>query len=738
MTEKEHQIVYCPVCNFSYRVPKALLGRDLPCKQCGAVFPLAPVKGADEKEHPCEPAEAQGIDCNDGTLLIGKLAVKYMFASREQVMEVVLEQAKMVKEGQSVPLGQLLLHRGVINENQLNFLLSVQSLIQTRQADLRFGRLAVENQFATQDDVNHALEQQKRIFKKKKVVVSIGELLVRSGTMTPQQRDSILRRQEALHQEQVEGESEAVAPPRVSREGPPFRLEVSEDRLTALLVPREDEGLPPIPVTLADVKAFLRSHGIVHGIIEDFLIQRYLESQFGEGKHLLVAQGTPPEEAGERGIRFYFDRPQPGDDTKGSEGRPDFSRVKRGDVLAEYFPEEGEVGMDVFGNPIPPPMPESPPFRAGPGVSLSREALKVIAEVDGRPVIQADGCISVLPLLEIDGDVDIKRGNIEFEGDIRVSGSVQNGLQVKGVKIFAGEILRAEIESQEDVVVSGGIIGTRMKAGGLVSSTFVRDAQIEAGGDVVIEKEIIDSRIETSGSLSIPEGVVFSSMISAKKGIRAGQIGSEKTKPCTLIVGEDMRIRKAIESLREELAAKEEKIREIRLRLEKIKKESDKAQEELGNLAQEQDRDRMTLKQLQEKMQEPEAAGDEEQRLRIEATMKALQERIEGREKDLEGLFEEQDRLSGEKSDLEKKAVPVEEEIRGIQDKIAELNARRQAEKGVPEVRVTGSIFRDTTVKGINASLTLPDRHENVLIKEVKTRGVGDKIEWKIRLTRPI
>ena len=187
--------------------------------------------------------------------------------------------------------------------------------------------------------------------------------------------------------------------------------------------------------------------------------------------------------------------------------------------------------------------------------------MKLYANVDGRPELRADGKVYVFTDLEIRGDVDLKTGHVDFQGNILVSGTVQSGFRVKGGSLTANEILKAEVEVTGDLVVFGGIIGATVRSGGNVRARYIHDAHVEALGDVVVEKEIMDSRIETSGACSASNGHIRSCHIQAKKGIEAGEMGSEASKQCVLVVGTNDRARNEIERLKRDIALKKEEER---------------------------------------------------------------------------------------------------------------------------------------------------------------------------------
>ena len=90
---------------------------------------------------------------------------------------------------------------GMISQAQLDFLLSVQRMMETIELDQKFGMIAVKNNFATQKDIIQALQEQKRLFKENESITLMGDILVKSGAITEQQRDAILIKQKRIKKE---------------------------------------------------------------------------------------------------------------------------------------------------------------------------------------------------------------------------------------------------------------------------------------------------------------------------------------------------------------------------------------------------------------------------------------------------------------------------------------------------------------------------------------------------------
>jgi uncharacterized protein len=722
MSEEKELIAGCPSCGSRYRVPPEFRTRTLSCKKCGTSFKVGePPKAEIREEKP------DLIETGDPNLLMGNLLIKYRYANEQQIREAISFQAKERKEGRESLLGEILLRKGVITQNQLSCLVSIQELVEARESDLRFGALALQNGFVTQDQIDRAVEEQKKVFKEARSVKRIGDLLVESGLMTQEERDAILKSQGRMSRAGHEEEA-------------PFAVIVSQDRLSAFLKPKPQAAAG---TSLEQVKHLLQAQGIAYGIVEDAVLEPYLKEGFREKKPFLVAQGKAPVPAGMVEIRYHFDTDPLKVGTIKEGGYIDFRergvlpQVKKDDLLAEkVFPTDGVPGVDVKGQPIPPPLTGDVRLKGGRGTSISEDGMRLHASVAGTPEIRADGKVYVFSELEIRGDVDLKTGHVDFQGNIVVSGTVQSGFRAKGGSLTANEVLKAEVETTGDVVVFGGIIGATVRCGGNVRARYIHEAHVEALGDVLVEKEILDSRIETSGACYARNGSIRSCHVQAKKGIEAGDVGSEASKPSVLVVGTSERVRNEIERLKRDLALKKEEAKKQEARQKELQEESQKLQQEMGIVAQDQDRAIVRERTLRDKVGGVKPGDASPQVQEVEKAIAALQQEIRDREKVLEGILDRQDKIPEEIAlsqqvlkDLQQEAILVEEEI-------STLTEWSQAEVGHASLKVYGSLYQFTTIKGLYSTLILPESHSHIAIKEAKVRGPDDKLEWKMRMSR--
>jgi hypothetical protein len=516
-------------------------------------------------------------------------------------------------------------------------------------------------------------------------------------------------------------------------------LSVSADQLCAYIRPLKDISDAFAAATLRHI---LEKKGINHGIIEDSLIEAYLRDKNAHKTPLKVAEGEPAKIGQEPKINYYFETDPLNVGTIKQGGSIDFkdrgaiAQVKKGDLLAEKIPAvAGTPGIDVYGNKILAPQSQEKLFKPGKGAEISEDGLKIVANTDGIPKISVQGKVYVLPQLEIPGDIGLKTGHVDFNGNIHVAGGIQNGYRVKGHSLTADEILKAEVEMAGDVVVAGGIIGATIKTGGNIRAIFMHEGDIQALGDVVIDKEIIDSKIETSGACIIKGGTILSSKVTAKKGIWAFQIGSEVSRPCNLIVGVDLSVKKEIDRMMALIPSKKKVIEELKCVANKLDLESKKAENEIGDLAQLQDQAMVKVRKIKTKLAELGKDIDQAQLQNAETVLQKLDLEIKAREGNLEKLFNLQDRNSEQISDIHQKLKLLESEIQEFEERIREITEWSQNGNAISEIKVNGVIFQDTTIDGLYSSLILKQTCKNAHIKEHQIQRSGGAAVWELRVS---
>ncbi len=179
-----------------------------------------------------------------------------------------------------------------------------------------------------------------------------------------------------------------------------------------------------------------------------------------------IARGLEPKPSVDEKIDYLFKKKQ-----KSAGNRPvsKVISVEPGEVLAVKRPAVfGEPGMDLTGAVKDAPEPKRVEIKVRQGVQLIEEGTKAVALIEGRPDV-TNGLLSVLPVYDHTGNVTPETGDIEFKGDVKIAGNVEDYMVVKasGNVTVGGYVANATIYSGGDITVRGGIIGSKLFAGGL-------------------------------------------------------------------------------------------------------------------------------------------------------------------------------------------------------------------------------------------------------------------------------
>ena len=133
--------------------------------------------------------------------------------------------------------------------------------------------------------------------------------------------------------------------------------------------------------------------------------------------------------------------------------------------------------------------------------------------------------------LVVEGNVDIRTGDIDSAGDVIVKGDVQSGRVVKaeGSVIVSGVVEAAAIMAGADVSVQCGIAGRgkgRIQAKGRITVGYVNKATLESGSGLVIGSSALNSTLLTDGDVLVEgEGVLVGGVVMAGGNLTARSIG---------------------------------------------------------------------------------------------------------------------------------------------------------------------------------------------------------------------
>jgi len=608
--------------------------------------------------------------------------------------------------------------------------------------DRKFKIIAVTKGFVTRGEMDRAMGEQARLAAAGKPRASLADILISSGVLTVEQHQEILKAPKKNSKKQPINGDAAEASKNLTKSEVVdigFDLTVSDDLMEAHIRPQKGNSNRP---SLTDLKAWVVAQGINFGLVDDDMINDYLARDYLPSMPWLIAAGEAPTAGKDPEIKYNFDRTPLRAGTLTDSGTIDFRdrgkipQLHEGDLIAEKIPgTKGTPGTDVNGQSIAPPKLKVINIQAGKGTKRSKDGLKIFAKISGRPVVTGDAYFSIQSVLDIPGDVGLETGHIEFSGRIEVKGSIQDGFKVKGKSLRASQIGNAVIEVEEDVIIEKGVNGAKIKAGGSVSAKFIYKSNIDAIGDVVVEKDIRESKIDTDGLCIVKRGKLMASRIDALKGIESVEIGSGASRPCTLIVGVNSRLKKTVKEIKAKLAEKEKVKADMESVLNEKRQKADQVDEEIAGLAEEEGNALAQRVPLKNKLKTLRDQPDSELMAKAEEAVQQIDARISQLQETVGELFEKQEQIAEEMACQQSELSECDKEVQGLHDEIKSCSELAKNEKVKASVKATGKITAQTVINGLHATLTCPDNYERVLIQETRIADEKSNLKWNMSIS---
>ncbi len=717
------------------------------------------IKGKDStgKELDTENRDRKKVgDISGRDMTIGRLALENKLVTKKQLARAFSIQQKARLAGREISLDKIFREKDMISPDMMNNLMVATK----RKLGKKFGEIALEKGFASQEQVDRALKEQAEEFKKDHSCRRTGDIMVDQGALTPEQCESVRRELEDIKKRSLApktiGEKQKIAieekekditeskgptkhendtEDKTSEDSKP-ELIISEDKMTAHIRLTEDLYES---IGLDKINTLLEEAEIKFGIMDDATINDFLKSNDAAQTPFVIAEGKPPVFGKDAQIRFHFDTDYLKAGTIMEDGVIDFMKrgdvphVKKGDLFAEKIAmETGKDGVDVYGKTVPVGEPEDIQFKCDAGVEVSEDGMKAFAKIEGQPNVTVGGKLSVFSEFDVKGDVDYGTGNIEFDGNINVRGTVKDGFSVKGGNLNAKEILGAKIHVKGDVVVSGGIIGADIQAEGIVKAKYIKDANIKAYGDVIVQKEIRESKIRTSGACKAERGEIISSLVATKQGIAVKNMGTDISEPCTIKVGVDEHIRKIVQGYDQASVEAKESLEDTQENYDKLLKKLNSNHKIMAETAQEQDGATVEQRDLKTKIEELKNSDKKDELSAAQVQLKIVNEKVKTCGEKIDRQFNEQDQLGEKIADGQKRIEKIIEGIETLNNEKRAVMEWSNKDKCIPIVKITGSIVSGTMVSGKHSKMILKEDIRNASIKEVK---VSDA-EWNMEIIK--
>jgi len=391
---------------------------------------------------------------------------------------------------------------------------------------------------------------------------------------------------------------------------------ISEDRLKAFISYLSSENGETF--TLDQLQNVLMVHGVKYGVLEQELIKFAANPRQYTIQPLLIAQGKAPQPGKDGYINFLYQpdhespKPQVLDN-----GKVDFreinriSNVKKGQVIAERIPaQEGQPGISVTGDPLPPPKVREAIWKLGKNVVLDDEKLRMYAVIDGMVTFTDRDKVNVFPVFEVNGDVDYRTGNIDFVGNVVVRGNVMSGFVVKaeGDIRITGSVEGAEVTASGSIDIMEGIVGRGkgfVKAGRSIKCSFILDGNVEAGENVTVGQSIMHSNVRAGKSVICTgaKGLIVGGVVQAGESIVARTVGNMTHTPTALEAGVLPNERNELAELNKQLKAIQENLTKTESAL-KILEPLAKANQLTPEKKEMLDKFRLTQQQLESRQSE--------------------------------------------------------------------------------------------------------------------------------------
>lgn len=355
-----------------------------------------------------------------------------------------------------------------------------------------------------------------------------------------------------------------------------YKVRLSQDRLTAeLIVDIENKDSA---FSEEELMKILEEEKIVYGVKRDVLAQ-VLENPNSFEYPVTIAVGEPKVDGADSYLRNELQQ-NSHHDHKVFNFRSviHIPSVRKGQLLASVVPPmNGTPGTDVTGRIIP--AKPGRPLRVKPGNNVMLESGQFYAICDGQVSI-TEKAISVNPVFEVKGDLDLRTGNIDFVGNIAIRGNVPSGYELKagGDIVVDGLVEAANLHAEGNIIIKGGVAGAlkgKVTAGGNVLANYLNQANVKAGQDIIVRSSILHSKLTAAGNVDCRTGTVIGGTISAGRNIYVKELGNELFTKTELAVGWDPLLERAeLETLQSIETAKTNirKLTEIEVKLAEMGK----------------------------------------------------------------------------------------------------------------------------------------------------------------------
>lgn len=345
-------------------------------------------------------------------------------------------------------------------------------------------------------------------------------------------------------------------------------VRISADGMEAVMVLRPPEAGEEY--TLPELVRYLRTQRVTEGI-EEAAIQKMIEDGIYM-REVCVAHGREPVHAQNGRYELNFNPNVDGKPKIKEDGSVDYwsirtvEMVKEGQVIATYFPPTEAInGMTVTGKPVLATRGKPLQPLRGKGFHCEEDGCTYVADLSGK-IEMNNGKIRISAIYEIQGDVGITTGHVDYHGDVVIHGGIQPGTVVRtsGSLTVDGICENCVIEAGKDILLRKGVLGgnkTSIRAGGNIHALFFEYCKVQANGYIEVSYAL-DSRMISYDHIYVAgkKGSIIGGYAYGISGIDVNVIGNSTEVKTQVHVGVTEQM---VQELKEKTKAKEEALAAI-------------------------------------------------------------------------------------------------------------------------------------------------------------------------------
>lgn len=499
----------------------------------------------------------------------GKLGIANRFVEADKVKKALKLQIEIFKKRQkSIKIGDILVQNKDITVADKTAILLTQdrikdeyladafntiagSKIEQMAMNKRFGAIAVKKEYINTDQLNQALNAQKKETEDSKNNRYLGEFLRELFDLSEKDILSILKIQKKLETRRMNLEKQMDVfnhhKDSISQLDEIYEYHVSNDKLRAYV---HQVRKSSVKIILDNFMHWFAFSGINTGLCSNDKIQAFLAEDTVDNQ-IEIARGDTPKPFVEESVTYHFDTALFEDkkalsaNGNGSEsdahekivGNPsELPRVKKDDVLATIVPhQEALPGTDVFGRPVY--LPEEPVISLAAGEGVVKQNNQFIALLSGHPKLFRNRTLFVTPAFdsmdtrEIDEDITEDAPEEYRQLNLRIKGNIVPGVHLSCHHLAVEGDIMGDVTATGNIDISGGI-GSELNG----PEAELAGCTVEAKGRIKVNQKIINARIIAKNGLNAPNSDLVASQVISCGNIVLSNVFSSKKAPSLLRV----------------------------------------------------------------------------------------------------------------------------------------------------------------------------------------------------------